>query len=326
MAYRTFAQLEAELRRDLTSPLMRATHYDMQQALNDDYRFITQFYNWNFLLDRYDIPLVPSYNTGTVTVAQGSTSVTGTGTSWVTNLTPRNQLYNQKILLTGDNEEKEIASFNSDTSLTLRYPYNSTASTLTNATYMIYQDSFPLPISPGRDLMIVNPVFQWAPLKKWDRVRFDAFTAFYRFQAGLRPILYTDDGVDISSGPAKGNPKVQFWPLTTAAQDLVLRFFKQFTPLSASTDVTILPPEFEEVLIRLSKARLKQRYGIQGWTDDRSTAMQMLLQFREAQATSPAFEYTKQDGSVGTFNDPYSIDSSMGYWPGQLSSWPGGFP
>jgi hypothetical protein len=321
MAYRTFAQLEAELRRELASPLMRATHYDLQQAINDDYRLITQFANWNFLLDRYDIPVVTSYTTGTVNATVGSTTVTGVGTTWQTTWT------NKKILLSGDNEEKEVAVFNNATTLTLRYPYNSTATTLTGAGYMIYQDSYPLPISPGRDLMICNPVFQWAPLKKWDRLRFDAFTAFYRFQAGLRPILYTDDGVDIQTGSGTiGQPKVQFWPLTTTAQDLVLRFFKQFTPLAASTDTTILPPEFEEVLIRLSKARLKQRYGIPGWTDDRATAMQTLLQFRESQVASPAFDYTKQDGSTGTFNDPYSIDTSMGYWPGQLSSWPGGYP
>lgn len=321
MAYRTFTQLEAELRRETSSPVNRATHYDYQQAINDDYRFITTFYDWNFLLDRYDIPIVGSYNTGTVSVTVGSTSVVGVGTAWNTAWT------NKKILLSGDSEEKEVASFGSATTLTLRYPYNSTATVLSGAAYMIYQDSYPLPISPGRDLMIVNPVFQWAPLRKWDRVRFDAFTAFYRFQAGLRPILYTDDGIDIStSGSTIGQPKVQFWPLTTTAQDLVLRFFKQFTPLAGATDTTILPPEFEEVLIRLSKARLKQRYGIPGWTEDRATAMSMLLQFREAAAKQTAVDYSAQSGTTGMFNDPYSIDTGMGYWPGFLQSWPGGFP
>lgn len=322
MAYRSFSQLEAELRRETSSPVNRATHYDYQQALNDDYRFITTFYDWNFLLDRYDIPIVVSYTTGTVSATVGSKNVVGVGTTWLTTWT------NKKILLSGDNEEKEVASFTNATNLVLRYPYNSTATTLTNAGYMIYQDSYPIPISPGRDLMIVNPVFQWAPLKKWDRVRFDAFTAFYRFQAGLRPILYTDDGVDISPVGATtiGQPKVQFWPLTTTAQDLVLRFFKQPTTLSASGDTTILPPEFEEVLIRLSKARLKQRYGIPGWTDDRSTAMSMLLQFREAAAKQTAFDYTAQSGMSGSFNDPFSIDTSMGYWPGKLDSFPSGFP
>lgn len=322
MAYRTFAQLEAELRRETTSPVNRATHYDYQQAINDDYRFVTTFYNWNFLLDRYDIPLVASYNTGTVTVAVGSTSVVGVATGWNTAWT------NKKILLSGDNEEKEVAAFNSATTLTLRYPYNSTATTLSGASYMIFQDSFPLPISPGRDLSIVNPLFQWQPIKKWDRVRFDYGTSSWgRFLAGVRPTIYTDDGVDIITGSATlGQPKVQFWPLTLTAQDLVLRFFKQFTPLAASTDTTILPPEFEEVVIKLSKARLKQRYGIPGWTDDRSTAMQMLLQFRESAATQPAFDFTRQSGMDGGTNDPYLVDTNLGYWPGALGSFPGGFP
>lgn len=322
MAYRTFAQLEAELRRETASPVNRATHYDYQQAINDDYRFVTTFYNWNFLLDRYDIPLVASYNTGTVSVTVGSTAVVGAGTTW-------NTLWkNKKILLSGDNEEKEIALVTSPTTLTLRYPFNSTATALSGSSYMIYQDSFPLPISPGRDLSIVNPLFQWQPIKKWDRVRFDYGTSSWgRFLAGVRPTIYTDDGVDTGSGsPTLGQPKVQFWPLTLTAQDLVLRFFRQFTPLATSTDVTILPPEFEEVLIKLSKARLKQRYGIPGWTDDRATAMQMLLQFRESAATQPAFDFSKSSGFEGGGNDPYAVDMSLGYWPGALGSFPGGFP
>ena len=301
---------------------MRATHYDMQQALNDDYRFITQFYYWNFLLDRYDIPIVASYNTGTVSVTVGSTSVVGVGTAWNTNWT------NKKILLTGDNEEKEVALFNSGTTLTLRYPYNSSASSLSGSGYMIFQDSYPLPISPGRDLSIVNPLFQWQAINKWDRVSFDYGTTMWgRFLAGIRPTIYTDDGVDIQVGsPTIGQPKVQFWPLTLTAQDLVLRFFKQFTALAASTDTTILPPEFEEVLIKLSKSRLKQRYGIPGWTDDRATAMSMLLQFRELQATQPAFEFSKRDGMVFGANDSFAVDTNFGSWPGALGPFPGGFP
>ena len=323
MAYRSFAQLEAELRRELSSPLMRATHYDMQQALNDDYRFITTFYNWNFLLDRYDIPLVSSYNTGTVTVTQGSTAVVGALTTWNTAWT------NKKILLSGDNEEKEVVSFGSTTTLTLRYPYNSSATVLTNSGYMIYQDSFPLPISPGRDLSIVNPLFQWQPINKWDRISFDYGTSSWgRFLAGVRPTVYTDDGTDTSPSPSTttGQPKIQFWPLTLTAQDLVLRFFRQFTPLALPTDTTILPPEFEEILIKLSKARLKQRDGIPGWTDDRAIAMQMLLQFREAAATQRAFEFSRRNGMGFGVNDSYAVDTSLGSWPGALSGFPGGFP
>ena len=301
---------------------MRATHYDMQQALNDDYRFITTFYYWNFLLDRYDIPLVASYNTGTVSVALGSTTVNGVGTGWTTSWT------NKKILLTGDNEEKEVSVFNNATQLTLRYPYNSSATSLTNSGYMIFQDSYPLPISPGRDLSIVNPLFQWQPINKWDRVSFDYGTTMWgRFLGGIRPTIYTDDGVDIIAGsPTIGQPKVQFWPLTLTQQDLVLRFFKQFTPLAAPTDTTILPPEFEEVLIKLSKARLKQRYGIPGWTDDRATAMSMLLQFRELQATQPAFEFSKRNALSFGANDSFGLDMSLGSWPGALLPFSGGFP
>jgi hypothetical protein len=318
MAYRTFIQLAAEVRRRTENPVQRGTTFDFYQAINDNYKKIVQYANWNWLLDRYDIPVQGTYTTGTVTATVGSTAVTGTGTTWLTSW------YNKKILLSGDSEEKDVASFNSATSLTLRYPYNSTAPSITNVGYMIFQDSYPVPASPGRDLMVINPVFQWSPLRKIDRVRFDVISAYNRYQAGIRPYYYTDDGVDILTGsPTKGQTKLQFWPRTTTAQDLILRYYTQFTALQTDADTTILPPEFEELLIELAAAALKQRFGIQGWPDDTMKANRTLLQMREMQASQPAYDF--QPGSLGVTDDPYTMDSA-GWWPGHISGFPGGFP
>ena len=312
MGLRTFVQLTAEVYRQVNSPIQRASVFDIQQALNDAYREITQYADWNYLLDRYDIPLVASYSAGTVTATQGSTAITGAGTTWV------NTWYNRKIMLSGDSEEKEIINFTGAGSAVLRYPYNSTLTPTTNLSYTIYQDSYPVPISPGRDLMIVNPQFQWSRLKKYDKWTFMDRTAFNRFSTDIRPTIYTDDGTDtVAASPTFGQPKLQFWPRPTAAQDLVLAFFRAATPLAADGDRTILPPEFEEILIKIARFRIKKSHGIPGWMDDEREAFGLLVQMRDKQASSTAYDFEIKS-SLFPSTDTYAMDAAFGSWPGRL--------
>ena len=319
MALRTFQQLYMEVLRETDSPARRATLFDAQQAVNDSLRYIMQYADWPWQVDRYDLPLVNAYQVGTVSATVGSTTVTGSGTAWITNLTPLKQLYNQKILLSGDNEEKEIAAFVSDTNLTLRYPYNS-ASTggLVNAGYQIFQDSYPVPCDPGRDLMVLNPQFQYSRLSKLDRYTFDDRTAFNRFQTGIRPMVYCENGTDSNKlSPNFGNVLFQVWPRVTTAQDLVLRYYRQFTPLALDADTTNLPDEFEHVLILLAKYIVKRKFGIPGWMDDKNEAYSMLLQFREKVRQNTALDFAP-GASLAPADDAYAIDTSLVSWPGKI--------
>ncbi len=308
-----------EVLRETDSPARRATLFDAQQGVNDAYRYIFQFADWPWQVDRYDMPLKNAYSTGTITAVQGSTTITGVGTLWLTNLTPLGQLYNQKILLSGDREEKEIATFVSDTQLTLRYPYNSTSLTgLANVGYQIFQDSYPVPASPGRDLMLLNPQFQYSRLTKLDRYTFDDRTAFNRFQTGTRPMVYCENGIDTNSvSPTFGQLLFQLWPRVTQAQDIILRYYRQFTPLSADTDVSVLPPEFEDVLIRQAKYIIKRKFGIPGWMEDKQEAYSMLLQFREKIRQNTALDFAP-GASLAPADDAYAIDTSLVSWPGRI--------
>lgn len=313
MGYRTFNELTHELLRCVNVPIQRATTYDSRQAINDSYREVVQFADWNFLLDRYDIPLVGAYTTGTVTATVGSTAVTGVSTVWNTSW------FNRKVLLSGDTEEKEVASFTSPTTLTLRYPFNSSLSPTAGIGYMIFQDSYPVPSAPGRDLLIQNPVFQWEKLDKYDRYTFDSRTAFNRFTAGTRPTIYTEDGVDWSTtSPTYQQVKLQFWPKPVGAQDLILRFFKNVPPLALSTDKSVLPQEFDEVLIRLGTYRLRRKFGVPGWAEDHTVAMRTLLQLREKNATQTAFDF-QPGASMYPPNDAWAVDASLSTWPGRIS-------
>ena len=312
MGYRSFDQLTLELLRDVNDPINRATTFDARQAINDSYREITQFADWQFLLARYDIPLVAAYTTGTVTVAPGSTTVTGSGTTWSASW------FNKKIMLTGDPQEKEVALVNSPTQLTLSYPYNGTLTTYTGLSYTIYQDTYPVPCAPGRDALVLNPTQQWARLLKFDRYTYDNRTAFNRFQTAIGPSIYTEAGTDpYPTSPTFQQMRFEFWPKPTAAQDLVLKYFQTIIPLAAPTDLTVLPPEFDEVLLRLGTYRLKRRFAIPGWADDRTVAMQMLLQFREKNVTQSAMDY-QPAASLWPYNDPWALDNSLTSWPGTI--------
>lgn len=311
MGLRSFIQMVHELLREVNSPIQRATAFDAQQAINDAYRDIHQFYNWSWLIDRYDIAIQPPYTTGTISVAVGSTAVTGVGTAWSTTW------FNKKILLSGNNAEFEVASFTSPTTLVLRYPYQSTTN-LVAQPYQIFQDDYPVPINSGRDLIILNPMWQWARLDKVDRWTFDDRTQFSRFSAVQGPTIFTDSGTDQNAAsPTFQQPRFQFWPIPLSAQNLVLRFYRIPPPLLLDTDMTLLPIEFEEVLIKLGRFRLKRKFGVVGWMEDEKTAMMTLVQFREKQNAQTG--YDQRPGSIAwPYADSWATDMSLGSWPGRI--------
>jgi hypothetical protein len=311
MGYRTFDQFSHELLRSVNDPIERATIFDARQAINDSYREICQFADWQFLLDRLDLPMFQPYTTGTVTATPGSTTVTGVGTAWDP------AWFNKKITLTGDPSEKEIIEVTAPGTLQLRYPYAGTA-VLTDVDYTIYQDTYPVNIGAGRDLMILNPSQQWAKCLKMDVYTFNNRTAFNRFQTAIGPSIYTDGGADWNNlSPTYQQPRVQFWPKPMAQQDLVVIYFRTVTPMQASTDKTVLPPEFDEVLIRLGTYRLKRRFAVPGWSEDHTVAMQMLLQFREKNASQQAMDF-QPNATLFPFNDPWALDMNLESWPGVI--------
>jgi len=86
---------------------------------------------------------ITSYTTGTVAVTNGSATVTGTGTSWLTQFLPSaGSVLDQNLWIriphpAGDNNWYQILSIESNTSLTLVQAYNGLSTT--GATYTIGQ-------------------------------------------------------------------------------------------------------------------------------------------------------------------------------------------
>jgi len=317
MGLRTFLQLTLELLRETASPTQKATVFDAQQAINDSYRELCQYYNWPWLLDRYDIPIYPGYTTGTISCTVGSTIVTGSGTNW--NFAAGTAgWWNKKILMPNTRVGFEIVQFNSATQLTLRYPYNAPTNVV-GSEYTIYQDDYPTPVIAGHDMIFTNPQWLQMRLNKVDPWTFKDKTQFMPFMAVQGPRMVTDSGADWNVlSPYYQQPRFQFWPIPNSTQVIVLGYYKNPAPLALDGDFTILPPEFEEVLIKLARFRLKMKFGIQGWMEDQTIAYRTLDQFREKQATSVALD--QQVGGAGPwgYNDAYGLDTALGYYPGNL--------
>ena len=86
----------------------------------------------------------PSYTTGTVTIATGSTSITGTGTLWNTNnsYNVKNVRVGGKFVFSGTSDVYEVTAVGSDTTATITPIYIGAA--LTDASYVYFEDEYSL--------------------------------------------------------------------------------------------------------------------------------------------------------------------------------------
>lgn len=86
----------------------------------------------------------PSYSTGTVSIAKGSTTLTGSGTAWNTNNSwgVKNVRAYGKFYLNSGLENYTVSSVASDTSLTLSSMF--TQDDLTDASYTYFEDEYDL--------------------------------------------------------------------------------------------------------------------------------------------------------------------------------------
>ena len=86
----------------------------------------------------------PTYTTGTLTVSQGGTSVTGSGTAWNTNnnFGVANVRAGGKLRINGGSEIYEVSTVTNDTSLTITSRF--TPETVTAGAYVYYEDEYAL--------------------------------------------------------------------------------------------------------------------------------------------------------------------------------------
>lgn len=103
-------------------------------------------FDYKFLWAERDAVLVtqPDYSTGTVTITQGSTTLTGTGTAWNTNnnFSVPNMRVGGKIRINSGQEVYEITAVGSDTAATIGHKF--TQDDVSGVSYIYFEDEYAL--------------------------------------------------------------------------------------------------------------------------------------------------------------------------------------
>lgn len=219
---------------------------EMLTILNDAYRIAiakTMKADRTFYLKRGYVDVVDSYDTGTVSVSDSGTTVTGVGTTWTSAMVGRKiRFYNEGYAYT-------IATVTPSTSLTLTESYNGNGSNLSGSAYTIFQDEFDL--YDSTDLTVVTNARYIDQVvdedgnivRPYDPNRTE--TGYYLKRVG--------DSVKFCLNYVSGTNNV-------GGRWTVLYVY-QPDRLDSMGDIPELPPGFDGVLQSYGIARLKERMG-----------------------------------------------------------------
>lgn len=199
-----------------------------KRLLNDRYRRALNMRPWAGRRAQGMITIPTAYTTGTVTVPQGGTTVTGVGTTWTSGL------IGQQIKIANQGPAITITAVSSPTSLTLEqvYPLPNYASVQTG--YSILQNFVTMPSDFKEFLIIYDPYRQWRlffnmtqqDLSGWDPGRTSAGDPWI-----LADLLYTSGGL----------AQYELWPAPQTARGYNYYYVKQGVDLVQDTDTPIFP-------------------------------------------------------------------------------------
>jgi hypothetical protein len=254
---------------------------------------------WNYAETNILVPA--AYSTGTVSVANGSATVIGAGTTWNTSW------YGRRIRFGNSNLDYTVAVINGVGSLTLTLPVNLSASLL-NSGYTMYQDTYVYPSDYliGSDVALLQPTIR-ARIPKIPRYKFEmAMNAGLRSFSTNIQMFYCDHGQDDTTGAFSRRFRFRLGPPPTGPAELRL-CYHSMAPNIAAAEMTTLPDGFDEVITLMAAARLYDLQKMPGLSDPvKAIAAGKLKLLRRAVTTQ-----TIDDVPNATMEMP---DSSISQW------------
>ena len=207
------------------------------ELVNRVYHEVEILREWWWLEKETRIRLFPAYSTGPVANTAGSTTVTGTTTTWVTS----GILPGDYFKLIGKQEYYEIQTVASNTSLVLT---SSIVDANTTATYQIVRPRYSFPTKYRRVRTITRPrdAIILAPLSSdelEDRRQRRGSLIYVQ-----DPSHYTAFGVDEA-----GNRILWFDPCPKTAQDVLVKYIRKADDLVEDSDIPLIPSEYQEILV-----------------------------------------------------------------------------
>ena len=177
-----------------------------------------------------------AYKTGTVSVNQGATTVTGVGTTWTSAMAGR------LMQFSGSEPWYRIASFTSVTELELEDAY--IGSNVSAGTYEIHTYLWSLPADVQRLIQVaLQDEENWTSLAIIDRVDF--------YNTMPVPLRWDNTGTSevcwIDEEDSDGNIQLGIWPVPDGATLAHVRYEKVSTDLSADADALEIPGAEEAI-------------------------------------------------------------------------------
>lgn len=202
-----------------------------QEFINTAYSRILASKEWSSLRANSDFYYPDPYSTGTITVAQGATTVGGSGTAWTTSMIGR-QLMIGSVMPFYDIIDVDV----SGQTLTLDRTYAGAA--VSNGPYTIKYVYILMPSDLMRMLIVIDPSLNWklrldilqSQLDMWDPKRSCSGTGWVLAPATPSPVTAT-----------LGRPRMELWPAPSAAKLFTFRYEKRPNLMSAASDVPIYP-------------------------------------------------------------------------------------
>lgn len=225
-------EVAGRLRLDVANKADEATL--VKRWLNQSGQEIWGKFNWPFALDRQVVQTVADITTGTVSVAAGGTSVTGSSTAFATDD------IGKFIQFSSSNDWYKITAVGSATDLTIEAPYTQT-SALSAGTYTIRKMFYSLGSSVEKVLTIRQAI---SPVKLVP-VHFSDLDRYLPNPEGTSsPQHYVVWGYDGSN-----NWTFTLNPFPDSIMNLEVRFKKKYVDLVNDDDVSPIPSRWHSTVM-----------------------------------------------------------------------------
>lgn len=198
----------------------------VQEFINTAYSRALTEVNWNAQRGEGEFIIPATYNTGTATVTQNSTSVSGVGTTWTSAMIGR------QFFVTGRGPFYTITAVGSSTSLTLDRVYAGVSAS--GVTYDILSVYLTAPSDFLQFLAVMDRDNNWRLHTNFRQEQIDTWDS-KRSVAGTPTILAT------APYDSSGLVRFEIWPRATAGKTYSYRYIKKLAQLVNATDPLVWP-------------------------------------------------------------------------------------
>ena len=295
MAVPTVRQMSAAIQRRCRGRIPLLMILD---ALEEKHKEIHGVYEWPWTKAETNLAIQPTYSTGTVSIVDQSTALTGNGATWDAN-------WNYKrIYLGSQNVDRLIESFDvplgGDSAATLVQPINLGYDVVAQP-YTIFQDIYALPEDCETILLIVNPLYRYrlqyiaTYTLQWQNVFSRVF--FSNFQTGFCDGAYDD---------ATKRSTIQLAPAPSAIGEYRLVYRRKPPALSTMASQPIVPETYYRAVELLAEYQVRFENGLPGWSECKKEGYQIVMAMRRKYTAAPMY-----DTYSAYWQYPYYTDSSV---------------